>query len=233
MRILLTRARPDAERTAARLAALGHESILSPVIEIVATGAALPLGPFDAVIATSAHAFTGGMGSLVNIPLYAVGERTREAAERAQWIAAIHVGETAKALTTRLRDRFSEGQRVLYLAGRDRKPDIEAAAQEIGLDLQTVETCVAREISSLTEKAERALRTGEVDAVLHYSRRSAELFVAIVRRAELWTQAARLGHYALSDDVAEPLIGAGAHIFVAAAADEDHLLALLSRGNPR
>jgi hypothetical protein len=54
-----------------------------------------------------------------------------------------------------------------------------------------------------------------------------------VRRAELWAQAVRLGHYALSDDVAEPLIDAGAHIFVAAAADEDYLLALLPRENPR
>ena len=60
MRILLTRPKADAERTAARLAALGHQTVISPVIEIVATGSALPGVFFDAMIATSRHAFASG-----------------------------------------------------------------------------------------------------------------------------------------------------------------------------
>ena len=83
MRILLTRAKADAERTATKLAARGHSVIISPVIEIVETQAAIPSGRFDAIIGTSAHAFTSGTRMLANIPLYAVGERTREAALRA------------------------------------------------------------------------------------------------------------------------------------------------------
>src|SRR4051794_16723648 len=188
MRILLTRAKADAERTATKLAARGRSVMISPVIEIIETQAAIPSGRFDAIIATSAHAFTSGTRMLANIPLYAVGERTREAAERAAWKAPVHVRENAEALIAFLRNDLSRGQHVLYLAGRDRKPDIEAAAQEIGLDLQTVETYAAREIPRLTDEADGALRNGELDAVLHYSRRSAELFLAMLKRAELWRQ---------------------------------------------
>jgi uroporphyrinogen-III synthase len=229
MRILLTRAKTDAERTAARLAVLGHAPVLSPVIQIERTDAKLPAGDFDAIIATSANAFSSGdVRSLTSISLYAVGERTRDAAERAGWAAPIEIAENAQALIAQLRAESSPPQHVLYLAGRDRNPDIEAAAQEIALDLTIMETYVAREIASLSEAAQHALRSDELDAALHYSRRSAEFFITATERANLQAQARRLRHFALSQDVAEPLIAAGARVDVAAHPDEDHLFALLT-----
>jgi uroporphyrinogen-III synthase len=229
MRILLTRAKADAERTAARLEALGHRIIISPVIDIIATGASLPDEPFEAVIATSAHAFTGDTQPLTHIPLYAVGERTREAAERADWTAPIVVRENAETLIALLRRESHGLSRVIYLAGRDRKPDIEAAAKEIGFDLAVIEAYIAHAVSSLSQQAEHALREHELDAVLHYSRRGAELFIAMTQRAELWPQARQLRHFAVSQDIAEPLIAAGAQTRIAPRPDEDHLLAALSQ----
>jgi uroporphyrinogen-III synthase len=233
MRILLTSAKADAERTAMRLEALGHTALISPVIEIVPTGATLPSGRFDAVIATSAHALVDGTGSLTNMPLFAVGDRTREAARRMDWHAPIHVGQDAKALIAHLRANSPDTRTVLYLAGGHRKPDIEAAAREIGLELKIIETYVAHDIPSLSEDAERTLRTEALDGVLHYSRRSAELFIALAQRAELWARAAERPHFALSPDVAEPLAAAGAQVYVAARPDEDHLLALLTDAERR
>jgi uroporphyrinogen-III synthase len=160
-----------------------------------------------------------------------VGERTRESAERAGWTAPIDVSDDAQGLIARLRIESSALRHVLYLAGRDRKPAIEAAAQAIGLDLKVAETYVAREISSLNEDAEQALRAGKLDGALHYSRRSAELFIALARRAELWSQATRLQHFALSPDIAAPLAATGARTMVAAHPDEDHLLALLTQAD--
>jgi uroporphyrinogen-III synthase len=227
MRILLTRAQADAELTAARLAGLGHETLISPVIEIVPIDAAMPDKTFDAIVATSAHALAGGaMKSLAHIPLYAVGERTRESAERLGWTAPILVREDAKQLIADLRG--SDLRRLLYLAGHNRKPDVEAAAQEIGFNLTIIETYVAREKLSLSEAAEGGLRAGDIDAVLHYSRRSAELFIALAQRMALWEQMMKLRHFVLSRDVAEPLAAAGALTLIAAHPDEDHLLALLS-----
>jgi uroporphyrinogen-III synthase len=228
MRILLTRARADAERSAARLEAPGHTCVISPVIEIAATGAAIPDASFDAIIATSAHAFAlPQVQSLTNIPLHAVGERTREAAARAGWRAPIHVAETAEALVAHLRAASPALTRALYLAGRDRKIDIEAAAQAMRLSLEIVETYVAHEVSSLSEEARRCFERGDLDAVLHYSRRSAELFVAMMRRAGLWPHATKVRHFALSRDIAEALAAAGLAAAIAAEPDEDHLLALL------
>ena len=77
-RVLVLRAREDAERTASRLRAMGFTPLISPVLEIVGTGAAIPRGPFDAVLATSAKGleFCVEPGGLRTLPLNAVGART-------------------------------------------------------------------------------------------------------------------------------------------------------------
>ena len=88
MLVLLTRALDESKRTAARLAREGHAAVLSPVLDMVPTGAMWPAGIIDGVVATSARAF-----ELLSatpdwplpearrlLPLFLVGERTREAA---------------------------------------------------------------------------------------------------------------------------------------------------------
>ncbi len=57
MLVLVTRALDEGMRTAAALAARGHNAILSPVLEMVPTGAEWPAGVVDGALATSAQAF--------------------------------------------------------------------------------------------------------------------------------------------------------------------------------
>ena len=56
MRVLVTRPLPEANQTATRLAALGHEAVIAPLTTIEPTGAIVPAGPFDLIVATSARA---------------------------------------------------------------------------------------------------------------------------------------------------------------------------------
>jgi uroporphyrinogen-III synthase len=80
----------------------------------------------------------------------------------------------------------------------------------------------------LPEPAREALAGGDLDAVLHYSRRSAETALTLVTAAGLHADFAVLRHLCLSDDVAEGLSAlSGATVKVADRPDEDALLALL------
>ncbi len=74
----VVRAAEDARRTAARLAAAGHQAIVAPVLTIRALDFDLPAGDFDAVLATSAHAFreAGRLSRVTHLPLFVVGART-------------------------------------------------------------------------------------------------------------------------------------------------------------
>ena len=228
-RVLVTRARDDAERTASRLREMGHEPLLSPVLEIAATGAMIPQGSYDAVLATSAKGLEharGDLGALRTITLHCVGTRTAQAAEALAWRPSLVAGN-AKALLPLLRTRYRQPARFLYLAGRDRQDELEKALRDAGHKITVVETYEARAAKALTSEAVAALESGELDAVLHYSKRSVEIFLALSRAAGLMEKLRDIAHLALSADVAAPLEGElRAKTRVAKKPDEEHLLRL-------
>ena len=74
-----------------------------------------------------------------------------------------------------------------------------------------------------------ALAAGNLDGVLHLSRRSTETYLACALRAGLLDEALSPANYCLSAQVAEPLIAAGArNVSVAARPDEAALFGLLT-----
>ena len=206
MRVIVTRARGDAARTAAALRARGHDALISPVLEIVGAGAAIDPGEARAVIATSAHAFAflpgDDLARLAHLPLFVVGARTAQAAAKAGFapprVIAAHAAELAPLIVAVL----PSAAPLLYLAGHDRKPDLEGALSGLGFGVDVSVTYEARALDSLSPEVAKALAGGDADAVLHFSRRSARLFEACVARAGLLAQAARLRHVCISRDAA-------------------------------
>ena len=231
-RIALMRPQNDAEATAAELAARGFEAIIAPAIEIRALPAALPQGPFDALVATSPRAIRalgpGERAGLAAIPLYVAGARAARAARDTGLALAGDPAADAAALAERLARTLPSAARLLYLAGRDRKPTLETALAAAGLAVQAVElyAAVARE----AWRAGEARAVAACDGALHYSRRTAALAVALAARAGLAERFRAIDHFCLSDDVAAPLLADGARRVVCAdAPDEARLIAALER----
>ncbi len=234
MRVLVTRSIDDGRSTASRLAALGHEAILCPVIEMRATGAKFPAGDFDLLVATSAHAFgclaaeSEGFRKLLNTRLAVVGARTARAGEMKGFPKADFVAENVSALLGYLRNEAQPGASVLYLAGRDRKPDLEAGLSAAGFALQTLEVYRAEPVKFLAPDVIESLAAGEVDAALHFSRRSAELFSSLAAISGVGEPCARLRHLCLSPDVAAGLALPGlARVEISPHSTAEALLSLL------
>lgn len=236
MRILLTRATDEALRTAEKLAALGHEALFSPVIEMQPREASWPSGVLDGVITTSAQAFEQAQFSPEFplpearrlLPLFLVGNRTAEAAQRHGFTGALTLAADAKDLAEAIVAKLPAGARLAYLAGHDRKPNLEERCKEAGIEIIAVETYEARAAERLNETAAAALADHAIDAVLHYSRRSTEIFLNLAAEAGVDPAATR--HIAISADAAAPLEAAGiADVEIAAEPKEQALLALLSQ----
>ena len=225
MRILVVRAADDARRTAARLEAAGHRAIVSPALDIRGITYAIPGDCFDAVIATSAHAVSEAAPRL-DAPLFVVGARTAEAAHRAGWPAPRAIAADAAELAADVCAKLADGARLLYLAGRDRKPDLERAFAG-RYDLVVVEVYAAEAARALTPDAQAALAAGGIDAVLHYSRRSAEIFLTLAQAAGLSESLRAIRQIAISGDAAAPLESAGLAVAIAATPDETAMLTLL------
>ena len=231
MRILLTRAEEAASRTAERLQAAGHEVIASPLLSIVPLPFQWPQGPFDALLATSGNAFIAmeQPGPFKALPIYTVGARTAEIARSVGFAHAVTKGQDAEALTDFLLGDLPVSARLLYLAGADRRPQLETRLRQAGRHLVTVETYRAEPAGPLTEAAVGALTDGRPLTVLHFSPRTARLFLEQVREAAPFSfQNGLIRHIALSEAVAKPLREAGCAIAVAATPDEDAMLALVA-----
>jgi uroporphyrinogen-III synthase len=234
MRVLITRAEDNAIRSAARLRALGHEAVICPLTEIVALKAALPASPFLAALATSAHAprllCEETFGRVVNVPLYAVGEETARSARARGFKTVVAAKGDARALAHLVARSMPAPADILYLAGRDRKRDMEAILTLAGYTIEVLTVYEAQEVALLSGEHIGRMRPEHLDAVLHYSRRSAEIYCRLIKTAGFRDNAILLRHFCLSDDVAQPLRELGVHdIRVAARPDEDHLLAGLAR----
>jgi uroporphyrinogen-III synthase len=210
MLVLLTRPWDQAVHSAEKLYAMGHTAVVSPVIEIAPTGAEWPQGAIDAVIATSARAFQcldlAREWPLPEarrlFPLFLVGEKTAAAARVCGFEGPARVTFDSKALCAVVCDRLAAPTRVLYLAGRNRKNDLEVCCNDAGLSLEVLESYAAQPAAALSDEAVR-LVADALGAVLHFSRRSAEIFLELAAKAGV--DPAPLIHIAISEDAAAPL----------------------------
>ena len=242
MRVLVVRPAPADARTAQRLKDLGHEAVAAPLLIHENIENPCPAGAFDIVIATSAQAFRALAAReipahLRAAPLCVVGARTGEAAQRLGFSAPRRIGADAAALAQMIAQDFApraarggQAPRALYLAGAARKPHLEADVRALGLDLAVWEVYAARAASALPAPAAQALAAGRIDAALHFSRRSAEVFCGLVAAAGLADQARRLRHIAISPDAAQGLRALDPpDPRVAAAPEEGAMLSLLDK----
>jgi uroporphyrinogen-III synthase len=235
LRILLTRPPAEALRSAEKLTAKGHHVIISPVLDMHASGAAWPSGAFDAIIATSAAAFElAQFAPEWPLPearrllrLFIVGAKTAEAARKAGFLGEISLAPDAKDLAATIIGAVHRPARLLYLAAHDRKRDLETRCNEAGLEILVLEIYEARAATAFNEEALLALTNGNIHSVLHYSRRSAEVFLDLARAAKINYKT--LHHNTISADAAAPLKAAACHyVFVAAEPTEKAMLASLS-----
>jgi uroporphyrinogen-III synthase len=230
MRVLVTRPEHDAKPTAKRLKALGHEAVIDSVLAIEPVP--FEAGEeFDALAITSANAVRvlgrEKLASFLARPLFAAGSQSAEAARGAGFPNVVACGGDARALAATLSDELRGGARVLYLAGEDRAQDLAALAAGEGIAVETKVVYRAVAATRLRQETLARLRAGEIGAVLHYSRRSAEIFLALVNKENLGEAARGAAHLCFSEAVATPLQSAGFNAEIAARPNEDALFALL------
>lgn len=230
MRILLTRAEEAASRTGTRLAEAGHEVIRAPLLAITPLDCSWPRGPFDVLLATSGNAFAGlrEPGPFKALPLYTVGARTAEIARAAGFAQAETHGQNAEELAAYLIANVPVSARFLYLAGTDRRPQLEATLRKAGRHVTTLETYRAEPGPDLPSEALAALKDGRQLTILHFSPRSARLFLERMAALGLDPAQPAWQHVALSDAVAKALRDKGCTVDVARAPDEETLLALIA-----
>jgi uroporphyrinogen-III synthase len=231
MRLLVTRPEPDGERTAQALRERGHDVTVMPLMRTEPVAADLGTGPWGAVLVTSANACraVASRAELVDIvllPVFAVGRRTAQAARAAGFVDVTSADGDAEALAAAVAEGVADRERpLLYLAGEERAADLEGLLATRGFSIQTVVVYRMVAESAFSADVRTALERGEIDAVLHFSARSASACLAAGDVAGVLPILLKLRHYCLSAQVAAALASAAAsNLVVAAQPSESALL---------
>jgi uroporphyrinogen-III synthase len=197
------------------------------------TDGEIPNGSYGAIVMTSANAARAlaehpRRAELLSLPVYAVGAHTAELARAAGFAEVYSADGDKQQLSAMLRQRLgSKGHSLLYIAGEDRAGELELSECA-----RVVTAVVYRMVKrrKFDAAVERALAQGEIDGVLHFSRRSAETYLDCAAHCDIDISKEALVpvHYCLSRQVATPLAEAGAAaIRIALRPDEAALIELI------
>lgn len=241
MRLLITRPAANAAPLAEKLAALGHDVVMSPVIEIYPTETPLPPRATDyaALALTSAngvHALAAKLPAEPRekqawqaLPAFAVGPQTAAALKAYGWH---HIGQAAgdvESLAALISSKVAPAENpILHVAGRDRAGNLQAAlaAQNIACDLSMLYEAEAAAALSPAACAALADIEEPIDAVLVYSQRSAQHFIKLGQSVDM---AAKPMAFCLSEAIGHLMRAAGYETRIAARPDEAAMLALTTQ----
>ena len=241
MAILVTRPAPDNEKTAAALRERGYGVLLSPMLRFE-PAAFDDEGEtaFDAVVLSSANAVRAidhhpARPRLILLPVFAVGGHTAQVARDAGFTNITIADGDAVSLRDRVIESAAAGKlkkkaRLCYLAGADLARDL---AGELGARGFTVVTLTAYRmipVAGFSNAVSDAFRAGSIEAVLHYSRRSARAYVDAARADGVEISALALPQCCISETVAGVLREAGAtQVAAARTPDESAMFDVVDR----
>lgn len=229
MRILVTRPLEDGQQIATRLAAMGHQAILAPLlVPHFEDGPALDFTGVQAILATSAN----GIRALVrrtarrDIPIFAVGPQTTDEARQAGFATVRNANGDAMALAQAVTGWMPPGKgALLHVCGAEAPGTLADALTKAGFTVRRAILYRVAAASALPPDVVTALRAGALDGVLFFSPRSARVFCDLA----VALPTGRLVAWCISPATAAALpAGAFGRVAVAARPNQDSLLALLA-----
>ena len=238
MHILLTRPKDDIPALKNKLIQQGFTISACPMLDINI----LSVGEVDSqtlqiLDAAQAYLFTSANGvraashhGLTQNPersVFAVGPATANACKAAGFKTVSEAGGDVRSLVEMIKEtntpRISEA--LVHISGRDQTGNLVEKLCDAGYDATAVVLYCAETIPALPDNIVTQLISGEIDAVMFYSSRTAAHFVALTTLAGIKLS---MTAYCLSEAVAKILRQAGVeNIKVAATKTEESMLALL------
>jgi uroporphyrinogen-III synthase len=159
----------------------------------------------QALVLTSANAVPALSAPAPQLPLFAVGEATAEAARRAGCAAVIAAAGGAADLARLIAQRCRpQGGALLHLSGEDVRPGLAEELAAAGFALRRQVVYRARAARALSPATVEAIGRRQIEAVLLFSPRTARTFVELIARHGLQADIAGAAAICLSAAVAQP-----------------------------
>lgn len=177
LRVAITRAEPEASRTAARVRARGAEAIVAPLIAIVPCGYDTNTEGAQAIIFTSTNgvrAFPDARGARDRLVL-TVGDATAEAAREAGFNDVRSADGDVNALVALAKRELDPAEgKLIHIAGDHVAGDLGGALRAAGFSVERRLAYASVAAAPLPEAL-----NGPLDIVLFHSPRAAQRFIEL------------------------------------------------------
>jgi len=213
MHILITRPEGQAKKTGNALAQLGHSSANEPLLQIEPTLTPLPQGHHDALIVTSLNALAAldeawPSQNRDEVPLLATGSTTARATKELGFSKSQHVSGSALDLIAKVPDWMEQNNleassQLLYPGAETAAHDVAKLLSDLAINCHRWIVYRALPANQFSPRVKNALRHGDFDAVLLYSKRTAHTFVQLMRQNEISMVGLRA--YVLSSEILDSL----------------------------
>ncbi len=229
--VLVTRPWPEAESFSWRIEERGFQTLVEPMLRIVPLPFPLPdPDEYAGLIFTSVNGVRAlPLGLFApDIPVYCTGPRTaRESQDRG--FSNVYSAKGDSAALGRLLDEHSAGGRLLHLRGLDMAGSLKAASRNI----DELIAYKAEAVSVFSPECRAALDENLFTAASFFSRRTAESFLRIVKKENLFSALPQIKALCISDSVLECVRSyAWSGAYAAATPDATGVLDLLDRVCP-
>lgn len=223
MIIAVTRAEPDASRTASRIDAAGGHAVLAPLLTIKPLVCDHDLSGVQALLFTSANGVRAFGDAHSEVVAFTVGETTASAARNAGYKNVRVAGGDSRALADLAIAKLNPAAgKIIHISGADVAGDIVSNLAQAGFTAERRIAYRAEAASALPSALAARLVTSppDLDRILFHSARAAEIFTRLAPHHARWLTAA-----CLSENVAKAArFASWARIIVAPSPREDALL---------
>lgn len=234
MRVLITRAEPDASSMAALCRSYNLTPVMAPVMEIDIEKAPVDLDGIAAFAFTSANgvrAFAAN-SDIRDLPVYAVGAVTAATAKAEGCKYVVAAGGDVESLCDCIAAESAKiAGCVLHIAGEDRSGDLVRLLHGRGVKAKRQTLYKARALDALPEAVIAMLRSEPPDWASFLSPRTAKLFVELVAAAGLSDRLSKMGAACFSNVVAEAAGDGWREIRVSPERSVQSLFAMIAYGD--
>jgi uroporphyrinogen-III synthase len=221
MRVLISRAEPEASALADVIACCGHSPVLAPLAALASRAVDWPQTLPEALIFTSGNAPLHVTHEKLHLlPVFAIGPHTAAAASHAGFVSVVAHADGQYATLLSLISA-APYRRLWHIGGRDVRHDMVADLAQRSLSCHAFTVYEMISATALPLPAQTALQNRALDMTLIFSPASAERALILLGGARHWLPA-----WVMSEAIAAPLrLGGWRYIHVSSAPNKRTLLA--------
>lgn len=210
MRILLTRPIEHSEPLAEKLVRQNHAPLLSPLLKVEFLEIPeLEYSNCQAFIFTSSagvRAFQKKQLDYLHIPAISVGDKTKKATIKAGFKTTISTAGDQETLI-RFIECHLEPQKgkIIHFSGHHKTGNLIESLEKFGFSIQQVICYQAGAIDQFSTDVRTAISAEKIDVIPFYSRRTAEIFVDLIKKANIEQKLLKITALCLSPAISSVL----------------------------